>query len=181
MSTSTLDDLHYVHVHFNTIAGLFSEFALLINSMFDSSILPTLRSSGYYLPFNEYPYYGRLQYPPSYPQQSFPSPFLPKQLYPPHVLHPLVFPTNSSPPGHSSLRVERQMSNPHTRAATLKKLRRTSTKQPPAFSTSGVLSSVQLARGKPHGWRPGYKSPSSKSYFRTHFDILTSKLNHKFF
>jgi hypothetical protein len=180
---------YYVYVHFNTIARLISEFALLINSIFDARNLSTLRSSAYYLPFNEYPYYGHLQYPPPYSQRSFPPPFPPKQPFPPHVSHPLIFPTH--PPSltqrfsrHSSLRVERQVSNLHTRATSLKKLRRTST-NPPAFPTSGALSSIQLAGGRPHGWRYGYKSPS-KSYFRRHFEsfiapyTFTSKLNHNF-
>ena len=185
MSASTLDILYYAHVRFNTLAGLFSEFTLLINSIFDASNLSVLRSSAYYLPFNEYRYYAHLQYPPPYSQRSFPPQFLPKQPFPPHVSHPLIFPTH--PPSltqrfsrPSSLRAERQMSNLHSRTTSLKKLRRTSTKHPPAFPTSGALSSVQLARGKPHGWRYGYKA-SSKSYFRRRFEsffapcTLTSK------
>lgn len=186
MSTSTLDDLYYVHIHFNTIAGLFSEFSL--NSIFGSSDLSTLKSSANYLPFNEYPYYGHIQYPPPYSQQSFPPPFLPKQPFPPHVSHPLIFPTHPSSLRRrlSRHRVQRQISNLHSRATSLKKLRRSSTKQPPSFPISGALSSIQLARGRPHGWRSGYKSPS-KSYFRRHFEsfivpyTLTSKLKPRFF
>lgn len=164
-------------------------FSLLINSIFDSSNLSTLRSSAYYLPFNEYPY-GHLQYPPPYSQRSFPPPFLPMQRFPPHVSRPLIFPTHPSSlrrrlSRRGSLRVERQMSNLHSRATSLKKVQKASTKQPPAFPTSGALSSVQLARGRPHGWRSGYKSPS-KSYLRRHFESfiapysLTSKFNHNF-
>ena len=188
MSTSALDDLYYVHVHYNTIAGLFSEF--LLSLIFDSSDLSTPKSSAYYPPFNEYPYYGHLQYPPPYSQRAFPPPFLPKQSFPPYVSHPLIPPTHPSSlrrrlSRHGSLRVQRQMSNLHSRTTSLKKLRRTSTMQPPAFPISGALSSIQLARGRPHGWRSGYKSPS-KSYFRRHFEsfiapyTLTSKSHHNF-
>ena len=140
------------------------------------SDLSTLRSPAYYLPLNEYRYYGHPQYPPSYSQRSFPPPFLPKQLFPPHESHPLIFPTHPPFLTQRFLR-DRQMSNLHSRGTSLKKLRRTSTKQPPAFPTSGALSSV---RGRPHGWRHGYKAPS-KSYFRRHFEnfiapcTLTSK------
>ena len=185
MSSFTLDDLYYAHVQFNTIARLFSEFSL--NSTFDSSDLSTLKSSANYLPFNEYPYYGHLQYPPPYSQRSFPPPFLPKQPFPPHVSHPLIFPTHPSSLRRrhsrpSSLRVQRQMSILHSRTTSLKKLRGPSTKEPPAFPISGALSSIQLARGRPHGWRSGYKSPS-KSYFRSFESFiapytLTSKLHY---
>jgi len=129
------------------------------------------QSSAYYLPFNEYPYYGHFQYPTPYSQRSFPPPFLHKQPFPPHVSHPLISSTRPSSltRRHSSHRVEHQMTNLHIRATPLKKLRRTSTKQPPSFPISGALSSVQLARGRPHAWRYGYKPPS-KSYFRRHFE-----------
>ena len=145
-----------------------------------------LKSSANYLPFNEYPYYGYLQYPPPYSQRSFPPPFLPKQPFPPHVSQPHIFPTHPSSlrhrlSRHGSLRVQRQMSNLHSRAASLKKLRKT--KQPPAFPISGALSSIQLARSRPRSWRSGYKPPS-KSYFRRHLEsfvapyTFASKLNH---
>jgi len=131
--------------------------------------------SAYYLPFNEYPYYGYPQYPPPYSQRSFPPPILPKQHFPPHVSHPLVSSTHPSslrrrPSRHSSIRLQRQMSNIHIRATSL---RRTSTKQPPAFPVSGAFSSIQLARGRPYEWRSGYKPPS-KSYFRRHFESFVA-------
>jgi hypothetical protein len=159
--------------------------------IFDSSDLSTLKSSNYYLPFNEYHYYGHLQHPPPYSQRSFPPPFLSKQPFPLHVSHPLIFPTHPSSlrrrlSQRGSLRVQRQMSNLHRRATSLKKRPRTSTKHPPTFPISGALSSIQLATGRPHGWRPGYKSPS-KSYIRRHFEgfiapyTFTSKLNYNFF
>ena len=116
---------------------------------------------------------------------------MPKQPFPPHVSHPLNFPTYPSSLRRrlslrGSLRVQRQMSNLHSRAATHKKLRKTSTKQPPAFPISGALSSTQLARGRPRDWRSGYKPPS-KSNFRKYFEsfvapytFASSKLNHTF-
>ena len=106
-----------------------------------------------------------------YSQWSFP-PFSSKQH---DVPHPLNLPTHSSsfrrqPSRQSSLRVvRRHTSNLRSRATTIKKRRRTSATQPPAFPISGALSVVQLARGRPYNWRSGYKPPS-KSYFRRHFD-----------
>jgi len=140
---------------------------------------PLQPSYFYYLPSNGYPsnhsfYHSHFQHPPPYSQQSFPPPFLPDQPYPQHVSYTFVSPTHPSTlrrrlSRQSSLRVQRQLSSLHSRATTLKKHRRTA--QPPAFPISGALSSIQLARGRPHDWRSGYKPPS-KSYFRRRFESL---------
>ena len=146
-----------------------------LNWIFDSSNLCTFKRSAYHLPFNEYPYQSHFQHPPRYSQRSVPRPYPFKQPFPPH---PPTFSTHPSslrrrPSCRSSPRVQRHVSSLHSRATTLKKRRRPLTTQPPASYISEVLSSIQLASGRPHDWRSGYKPPS-KSYFRRHFERFTA-------
>lgn len=131
----------------------------------------------YYLSLNGNPpnpqfyYHDHFQHPPPYSQRLFPPPFLSKQPLP---THPPIFPTHPSSLRRrpSSFRVQRHVSNLHNRPTTLRKRRKFSTAQPPPFPISGALSSIQLARGRPHDWRFGYKPPS-KSYFRRHLESFT--------
>ena len=139
-------------------------------TIFDLINLYTLKRSAYHLPFNGYPYQRHFQHPPRYSQRSFQPPHSPKQ---PDILHP---PTSTHPSrfsNHHSSRVQSHVSSHHNHGATLKKRRRPSTTQPPDAHIPEALSSIKLARSRPHDWRSGYKPPS-KSYFRRHFERLTA-------
>ena len=169
----------YIMLMYNFIilAGLFSKFSLYLDWIFDLNNLCTFKRSAYHLPFNLNYYQSHLKNPPRYSQRSFQPPYPFKQPYP---LTSSTHPSSIRQPfsSHDSSRIQNSL---HNYGATLKKRRISSTTHPPASHISEALSSIKLARSRPHGWRSGY-TPPSKSDLRRHFErfIAPFKLASKF-